>query len=421
LVYSIKSVASPEAVESWIANNHIVAPLAEELPSSLKKNLEYDLVDKRMVFLGESDHYFHEKFKYRLKFIEALLEQGFYNIVAELGVADGKMVNAFLETGDEKYLKQVGLYGFRYGNELVYREGNFVKEVVRYYKKLRLLKQKYPQLTYSGFDLDIYPGTFLLEYDSFKETDLFTELLSNKSFRSFIVLIERIKKNADNINKYPEVKDIISLVHEAQFLSELFPVEYKAHDSLNDFLFDFYVFKESVLFKKLMLEKNYSSESFYWREQRMFKIMAQRFKKDPPTHKYIFLGHNGHLLKTDELDENGERYTPWDTIGAWITKAYPSEVYAIWSLIGQGEHSGHGCPFGNTCSFEAKENSLEESLLEISPQKEIYFRNSEVIQQYESKIFTLVNASSPAWGLYGAYADAFYFIPVVQDLKAEEN
>lgn len=419
--FSTKALASPVEVENWIGNNHIIAPLDEPMPDSLQNSLKASLVGKRMVFLGESDHYFHEKFKYRLKFIEQLLDQGFYNIIAELGLADGKMVNKYLETGDEDYLKKVGLYGFNYGHDLKYRKGNFTKELVRYYKKLRKLKEKYPQLTYTGFDLDAYPGTFLLEFEDFKNTKLYQELLRDTDFEEVVNLISDVQKNADNMRVYPAVNELIFLLQEALEKTILLPTKFTDLPEMKEFVFDFRIFLDSVVFRRKMIKKEYTSENFAWREKRMFQIMTKRFMEDPRDHKYIFLGHNGHLVRTDEPNAKGESYTSWATIGDWITDRNPDEVFAIWSFIGRGEHSGHGCPFGNTCSFEAKKDSLEEDLLKIASSKEIYFRNSSVIEKHEDEIFTLDAGTVEAWGKYGSLADAFYFIPVVQDLKAEEN
>ena len=173
LAFGTKAMGNQSDLSVYLAKNSIVSPLSEAGPRSTRSELIKSAQEHKIIFIGEADHYYHEKFKYRLKFIEFYLSQGFYNIIAEIGQEDGLMVNAFLNSGDEDYLKKVGLYGFHFGQELQYNQRNLTKELVRYYKALRKLKQKYPKLNYGGYDLDMFPGTFLLSLSYYQQMKFF--------------------------------------------------------------------------------------------------------------------------------------------------------------------------------------------------------------------------------------------------------
>ena len=195
---TIENVSTSIAINNKLVNeisrisvkDNFDQALSPEITQKLLNSLE----NKSIVYLGESDHYFHEKFLYRLRFIEALAEQGYTNIYAELGYADGVMVNKYLESGDEDYLKQVGLYGFSYGRELKYSNRNFVKEVVNYLRKLRDLKIKYPKLQYHGFDLDMNPGTAYVFFDQYLKKRRIKSSGQSR-IEKIYTLLERSKKS----------------------------------------------------------------------------------------------------------------------------------------------------------------------------------------------------------------------------------
>jgi erythromycin esterase-like protein len=326
-----------------------------------------------------------------------------------MGTASARRVNLFLETGEENYLKQVGLFGFKYGEPLRFRNIGQVKENIRYIKELRKLKKSYPKLRFHGFDIDMRPGTAYLDLDEFmqkKEVIEFAKI--NDSFSESLKAIEKSKTS--------KLKKIY-LEAGYNTAKKIRNEAVKTILNYDEFLNIFKNFKDSVAFDIKLKEKPFNWNIFDWREERMFELMANVLKNEQPEDKYIFLGHNGHLIKTDKKNSNGKRYTSWNTIGTWITKRFPDKVYAIWNLIGRGEHRGHGCPNAKTCSIQLIPGTLEEMLFDLSPFQAMYFKNSAIIKKNEELIQTVVNGIEPTFGSYGDSADAFYFIPVVTDLK----
>ena len=380
-----------------------------ELAAEITQSLTEDLKDKSIVFLGEADHYHYEKFLYRLRFIEKLAEMGYTNIYAEIGYADGIMVNRFLETGDEDYLKHVGLYGFVYGESLKYSNVNFIKEVVRYLKKLREIKLKFPSLKYHGFDLDMRPGTAFVFLDEYLQKNRFKRRSTNT--------LLRVQTEISKAKKAIELEDKLKYIEKAYII---------AKRDLNidqEFLFHLVQFKNSLMYQIKSLVKGRSVETIYedlqWREDRMVEIMLHHEKKNYFKEKSIYLGHNGHLSKSNAANANGERYTYWDIIGAWITDRYKDQVFAIWELIATGEHSGHGCPnFYKTCDVKLIPESLEDLIFNnIEKEYPLYFKNTKVMHAFDNELKTTVQGDYTSKGKYSEYLDAYYFIPVVRDVN----
>lgn len=400
--WSHASSVAKEIQENAIASDIYSASLSQE-----EKNfLDPKIKDKRFVFLGEPDHYFEEKFSYRLKFIEHLLSQGFTHILDEMGVSDGEMVQNYLETGDEDYLKKLGLYGFKYGQALTESDRNFVRSSKRYLRKLRLLKLKHPKLIYGGFDLDIYPGTAYLQLDDF--------------FKKYKFAFLNEFENSVNLSKSFSGGERLERLRKAykDFLKVKYRLSrYLEEKELIHFQLILRNFVASVEIRERFSTSNYSKEDLVWREEQMFKNMLARFQLDPAQQKYVLLGHNGHLTKTVDqyLDLNGVQQ--WYAIGTWINDHFPKQAFGIWSLIGQGEHSGHGCENKETCYFSSPESTLEYELLKIETERSLLFSTQLPSLKNSKELIKFFDSGSVIYqGPLSLQADAIYFIPRVSDV-----
>jgi erythromycin esterase-like protein len=60
------------------------------------------VADKRLVFLGEADHFVGELLGFRTLLLRYLIGHGFRWIGEELAVCDGLRIDRYLEPGDEK-------------------------------------------------------------------------------------------------------------------------------------------------------------------------------------------------------------------------------------------------------------------------------------------------------------------------------
>lgn len=138
--------------------------------------LDEALKGKRVVFLGETDHFVAERLEFRLLLIRELARRGFRRIGMEMGLSDGKRMDRFLETGDEKWLDRVALYGYR-GDMRKDRKDEiagwtddshpeFTRTVLDeskwFLRQLRKIDEQLPKgtprLKWFGYDLSFRPG-----------------------------------------------------------------------------------------------------------------------------------------------------------------------------------------------------------------------------------------------------------------------
>ncbi len=170
----------------WAEERAVIldAPDWESLDSAKLGFLDEAVADKRVVFLGEPDHYISEKYRYRLILIRDLFEKGFRYVGMEMGLSDGMRVDQYLETGDLAYLDRVSIYGYL-GDVRVDRDDvpplfhaqaffdDFVDEERWFLQQLRMLNESLEpgedRLHWFGFDIDPLPGGGYAEATSLLE------------------------------------------------------------------------------------------------------------------------------------------------------------------------------------------------------------------------------------------------------------
>jgi len=80
--------------------------------------LDKEIEGKRVVYLGEPDHFIHEKYDFQLMLVRYLFERGFRYVGYEAGIFTSRLIDAYLETGDPAYLDPTGLLdGNKYARE----------------------------------------------------------------------------------------------------------------------------------------------------------------------------------------------------------------------------------------------------------------------------------------------------------------
>lgn len=102
---------SPE-FNPWIQKNGIYLDHLEDLSTSTALNsIDKMIVTKRLLFLGEPDHYITEKLQYQYQLIKRYVSKGYHTLAIEMGRSDARRINKYLMTGDEEILKSVALFG----------------------------------------------------------------------------------------------------------------------------------------------------------------------------------------------------------------------------------------------------------------------------------------------------------------------
>jgi len=127
------------------------------------------VAEKRFAYIGESDHFIHEKYGYRLAMLKYLATRGFTHLGEELGASDGMRIARYIETGDESQLERVTIYGYSGASRRdrddtptgilcasfgdAYPTALFAAEQKRFAHGLRKIGVRF-----FGFDIDPLPG-----------------------------------------------------------------------------------------------------------------------------------------------------------------------------------------------------------------------------------------------------------------------
>ena len=167
------------AAERAIAFNDLEA--TDENENTRRLSILDSLVaGKRFAYVGESDHFIHEKYAYRLAILNYLAARGFTHVGEEIGASDGMRIDRYIETGDESQLERITIYGYSGASRSdrddtptgilrgsfgdAYPTAQFAAEQKRFAHGLRKISQRLEaadsgsRLHFLGFDIDPLPG-----------------------------------------------------------------------------------------------------------------------------------------------------------------------------------------------------------------------------------------------------------------------
>lgn len=344
-----------EAFVSWVreASVHLDISDGGEVNLTDLSFLDEALEGKRIVYLGVSDHWLHQKYGYRLALIRYLFEKGWRHIGMEMGYSDGKRVDRYLETGDRGHLGRVALYGYK-GDSRSDRDDRptgfpgmenprfkkaFVDEEHRFLGQLRALNESLPtdqtRLRWFGFDVDLFAGGGY--------TDI-RHLLHRHRSRPVIREILRRVEHIDGESRIQESRRLRDLL---QFVTDNYTSVKGILGSADagelsrslQSLSDSYLFCEAA---------KDGPRTMKWlsglieREKAMIRLMDDLLGELSPTDKIILMGHNLHLSKDSENILVGPVGTPaptlWRSVGTHLDQKMPGEIYTVWMTYDHGWH-----------------------------------------------------------------------------------
>ena len=315
--------------------------------------LDKALEGKRIVYLGVSDHWVHEKYDYRMILIRYLFEKGWRHIGMEMGYSDGKRVDSYLETGDEADLQRVALYG--YGDDMrIDREDRpqhfpgmqnpqfrkaFHDEERLFLGRLRELNESLspgePRLCWFGFDLTLLPGG-----DYVDAKDILEGHASESLIRETLNRLERVQGET-RVQEAERLNGVVEYINNNITGIESILGRTGADELARTIrsLADSYLFCEAA---------SGGTRSMEWilglqkREEAMIMIADELLARLKPDDKIILMGHNLHLSKDSENIVLGPVGTPaprlWTTLGTHLARKHPDEIYSIWMTYDHGRH-----------------------------------------------------------------------------------
>ncbi len=313
------------------------------------------LEGKRIVYLGEEDHWIREKYSYRMLLLRYLFSRGWCRLGEELGWSDGIKINRYLETGDRTYLTRVTAYGYR---EAIREDRNdsptgilketsteypteaFAAMQIRLAKALRKLNVERPAgskaLFFFGFDLDVLAGGGYEELAEVlhpvRDAPAAAKLKSLLAPPAGETLEQEITRLDRALTEIDAVKGQLKQLLGQDRLSLLRESALALRQS-----FDFIrVANPARTWKRL-------NRAMAAREEAMYRRVSFILSQMAPGEKMILMGHNRHLARESGAIKNAGGAPPGGNkvpaLGTMLNRLLPGEVFSIWMLHDRGSSS----------------------------------------------------------------------------------
>ena len=341
--------------------------------------LDEALAGKRIVYLGESDHFVAERMGFRLLVIRELMKRGYRRIGMEMGLSDAKRMDRYLETGDEGWLEKVALYGY----EADLREDRvdevpgwtddshpeFTKVILDeaqwFQRELRKINAELPagepRLSWFGFDLSFRPGGGYADV---------AELLAPHADTPLVAQIKEHMARVPGETRLAEAGRLEGLVafldeHRAELLATV--GETGALDVRRSLqrMADAFRFIEGMQ-GVADFDAEQIATALAARERRMDHNFDEHLAEWPPDEKIILLGHALHLSKDSETIHTEGFGNMWTSIGTYLARKLPDQVYGIWLLHHRGRH-GVARAVPPVQRFISPPDSVERVLARVHP------------------------------------------------------
>ncbi len=339
-----------------------------------KSLIDKQIQGKRIVLLGEPDHWINEKGAYQIEIIDYLAKKGFNIVANERSLFDSQNVQNYLATGDERLLSLIGENGYKNPNwpirtpkgmllpkddlQSEYRK-RMKKNDYRFYSSLREVYLK-NNFFYSGYDVDKIPDIV------FDRLQLFIPKLAASSVRECSSIAHLLQRTSEGRLDYEltNLKKFNKLISRCPTKKIFTPSE---HLEFSEVLQQSY---ESISFLAVALN-NPSQEqlliAYKKREQTMLRNALKLLERKE--NKVILLGHNAHLSRFESeysrvLEVNGKKIEVpnWKSLGSFLNDSFKNDILIVWMLTENGTHSASFCEREIPCKFQSFTDTVESYL-----------------------------------------------------------
>lgn len=346
------------------------------------------LVDgKRIVLIGEPDHFVHEKNDVRMVLIRTLAERGFRHVGMEMGFSDALRMDRYVASGDPVHLERLAIQGYEGDRrtdrvdgvagfsedrdaDLLERVNSESRWCLAQLREIRAaLGPDAPRLTWFGYDVSFAPGGGYVDVaerlEPLREVPVFAELLER------LARVEGESRDEERAR----LEDVLNRIEANRSVLE----DRLGREGLREVRRGLRNLADSLAWIEASGKERFGPEwlaGLAERERCMMRALDERLADLPPGEGVILLGHDLHLSK----DSTKLRYGPapmWTSIGTHLAGRHPGEVLGVWMLYDHGRHgvprpSEQGGPFEDVPSRPGSVESLlarvgEHFLLPLRP------------------------------------------------------
>jgi hypothetical protein len=357
--------------------------------------------------------------------IRHLFERGFRHIGMEMGLADGKGVDRYLETGDEKHLERLTVLGYKgfQRPDRDYEVAGFVamknpefrtrfqNAETWFFRQVRSLNASLddgqPRLRWFGYDVDVFPGK---GYEDARQ--LLEPHASEPKVKRILDRLAWVENETidEEVARLQEVLEMIDGEEVALLGKHGVWDLRRTIRGLRDSLPFFEVARKGPLSGGWL-------PALVKREKVMHRQMDELLAVLPEGEKIILMGHNLHLCKHSETAyfgaREGDRMKLWRTIGTHVAERLPGEVYAIWLLYDHGRHGNILLEAGFE-EVESDPGRIEHLLARAGPLYFLPFHSNDPREAFLDEDLNFVQNGSLASGRLLQQADAVFFTAEVK-------
>ena len=326
------------AIDHWLDEHAIRLDPATYAPDSTDHPrlaaVDTALAHARLVFLGETNHFIHEKTDFRLWWLRRLAAHHRLVVGEELGWSDGRDVARYLTDGNERHLDRLATFGDRShvrpdrddrpsgilrASFDGYPTALFKAEQSRFYRGLRAI----PSLRFFGFDIDA-AGAGYADIEARRNTTSVNPAFWGRLARvPGETLSDEAERLASSMALLPHSKEpaIAEMREDLQSMIESFRYTALAHPAA-----DYDALRPAMAYRETTLKR---------RVDRMRASLAG-------DEVLVLMAHAFHLAKDDDriasvgVGPGGGRVS---SLGHHLAADRALPAYSVWLLYGGGEDS----------------------------------------------------------------------------------
>ncbi len=367
-------IVSPDRLIAWVRERAVEIDPQDDRGLGFERLafLDRALAARRIAFLGEWDHFIHEKYAYRAIFLRYLISRGFRWIGEEMSYSDGTRINLFIATGDESWLARVSAYGYQ-GDQRTDRRDTpaagtilepgfgaaYPTDALRgEQSRMARAMREAGSVCYFGADVDYLPGGAY--------ADIPRELapLSAERFTADIAqALARVSGES--------IEDEIARLERAAALIRKKASEFEragARDAHRAIRRSLETLIQSLKYVRLAYRaKDWDTlrAAMAIRERAMAARVDDIIADAPPDAKFVLMAHCLHLAKNHDAVKyayGGARPGGDDApaLGTHLYRKHRDEIFSVWMLTGRGRNCD---PYpGNRREFDLLPNTLNARL-----------------------------------------------------------